>query len=216
MACSGKLSHWSLIVNSLNPTTTTLLALVSHLPYQLFSCTWFLFLSFFAFTFPPPSISSQPSQILTVCCTSRFFFPGMNVGHRSDSRKAVRSRSSAALLFLLHSARSQQLKTERIYVYCCLTLTQRARVEGQTAAYSSTCCTGFTKSWSVSALYKPGLLHITLHINEDDLKHSGEQFTLSTSLTCDNNDLPGLRIKRYSFHSYPLSKQTTRCGFYEI
>lgn len=159
--CSEKWGHWGLTVNSL--TTPQQPRSVFSLALSISSCMWcFCFSHSSAFTFLLPS---QPSEILTVCCTS-LFFPGENVGHCSDSRKAATSRSSAAPLFF-HRTLLAYSSWRHVCVCCCLVLTQSARVEGQTTAYSSPGCTGYTKSWSVSALQKREILYIPLHIIKD-------------------------------------------------
>lgn len=63
---------WMLTHSQHNNNNYTLLHFLTC-RINFFLCAISLFVSFFAFTFLLPSISSQPSQILTVCCTSFFF-----------------------------------------------------------------------------------------------------------------------------------------------
>lgn len=104
-----KLGHWGLTVNSLTTRQQPpFLLCFFACPINFFLYVVFLFLSFFAFTFLP---SAQPSQILTVCCTS-LFFPGWKCRpllwqQKGNKESKQRLFSLLSCILLAHSSRRQ-------------------------------------------------------------------------------------------------------------
>lgn len=77
-------------------------------------------------------------------------------------------------------------------VCCRLTMTQSARLQGQT--------TDYTNSPSVAVLQKRNLLHVPLHNLIDDLKRALKRSLFyPQALLCNNNNLHGVRKPRLSY-----------------
>lgn len=161
-----------------NTTTTLFLLCFLACPINFFLYVVFLFLSFFAFTFPSLLSTLTDSQSLLKPLFFFFFLgweyrPGLWQQKGSEELKQ-RLFSLLSCILLTHCRQYTQ------YPYMCVAaLLWLRKPEGQTAVYSSLSCTHFAISWSVSVSKEWEFSFIMLDIIKNNQKILQKTINLS-------------------------------------